>query len=77
MHFVNNHSLLHRRESFQVYGDRKRHLVRLQSRSRELGWKVPEALRRDWDAAFEGEEERVYCIVPMQDSNFPLRQYAN
>lgn len=51
--------------------------MRLQSRSRELGWKVPEALRRDWDAAFEGEEERVYCIVPMQDSNFPLRQYAN
>jgi hypothetical protein len=75
MHFVNNHSLLHRREAFS--GGR-RHLVRLQSRSLELGWKIPAELRVDWDAAFEGDEERVYAVVPASGEDyFPLRQYPN
>lgn len=79
MHFINNLAVLHRREGF-VDGDsltEKRHLVRMRLRSSRLGWKLPDALHREWKKAFKKEADRVWHLEPMPDAFFPLRKYPN
>lgn len=73
---MNNLTVLHRREAFeQRDGEQKRHLVRLYLRNKDLGWELPEVLRKDWDDAFEGGQEKVYHIQPMPEGFFPLRKW--
>jgi hypothetical protein len=80
MHFINNLAVLHRREGF-VDGEssrEKRHLVRMRLRDTQLGWEIPEALKREWEDAFEKEDsDRVWHLEPMPDAFFPLRKYPN
>ena len=80
MHFINNFTVLHRREGF-VNGpeaQQKRHLVRMRLRNSDLGWPVPEELQEDWDDAFSGESatER-WNLEPMFGDEFPLRKFTN
>lgn len=80
MHFINNLAVLHRREGF-VNGESitdKRHLVRMRLRDPELGWVIPDALKREWDDAFGKEDcDRVWHLEPMPDAFFPLRKFPN
>ncbi|RYP87326.1 hypothetical protein DL769_000530 [Monosporascus sp. CRB-8-3] len=79
MHFINNFTVLHRREGFiDGAGPReKRHLVRMILRSSELGWSIPEELKQDWYDAFEADSSRTWYLEPMPSSAFPLRKYTN
>ncbi|KAK0631853.1 hypothetical protein B0T14DRAFT_13483 [Immersiella caudata] len=79
MHFINNLAILHRREGF-VNGDspsEKRHLVRMRLRSSELGWTIPDALRRSWDEAFNRNGSKHWHLEPMPSFFFPLRRHPN
>ncbi|ROW11138.1 hypothetical protein VMCG_01171 [Cytospora schulzeri] len=79
LHFINNLSILHRRDGFAdgVSSDQKRHLVRMRLRSSTLGYTIPQALDRDWADAFEKDGDRVWHIQPMPDGYFPLRSEPN
>ncbi|CZR49812.1 uncharacterized protein FPRO_16020 [Fusarium proliferatum ET1] len=79
MHFVNNLTILHRREGF-VNGktiDERRHLVRMRLRDDDLSWKLPEDLRQEWSAAFDETAPKIWHLEPMPDGFFPLRSQAN
>lgn len=79
MHFINNLSVLHRREGF-VDGStptEKRHLVRMRLRSAELGWSIPDELRSAWDEAFDKKRAEVWHLEPMPSFFFPLRRQPN
>ncbi|KAI0022287.1 hypothetical protein F4780DRAFT_769902 [Xylariomycetidae sp. FL0641] len=79
MHFINNFTVLHRREGF-VDGAKpgeKRHLVRMRLRSSQLGWAIPEELEREWAEAFESEGCKMWHLEPMPGDAFPLRKYTN
>jgi hypothetical protein len=82
LHFINNLAVLHRRDEFvddevedggQVPKARKRHLVRMRIRNREMGWDLPSELQADWDKVFAEEGERVWHVEPMPEGFFPLR----
>ncbi|RYO88185.1 hypothetical protein DL766_002820 [Monosporascus sp. MC13-8B] len=79
MHFINNFTVLHRREGFvDGAGPReKRHLVRMILRSSELGWSIPEELKQDWYDAFEVDSSKTWHLEPMPSGAFPLRKYTN
>lgn len=79
LHFINNLSVLHRRDGFVdgVSADQKRHLVRMRLRSSTLGYTIPQALDREWSDAFEKDGDRVWHIQPMPDGYFPLRTEPN
>ncbi|KUI67834.1 hypothetical protein VM1G_02709 [Cytospora mali] len=79
LHFINNLSVLHRRDGFidGESADQKRHLVRMRLRSSTLGYTIPQALGRDWSDAFEKDGDRVWHIQPMPDTYFPLRTGPN
>ncbi|SPJ72177.1 related to TfdA family oxidoreductase [Fusarium torulosum] len=79
IHFINNLTVLHRREGF-VNGEgaqERRHLVRMRLRDDELGWSLPADLKEEWDAAFNKEAPKIWHIEPMPDGFFPLRSQAN
>ena len=80
MHFINNFTVLHRRDGFSdgAAEQDKRHLVRMRLRSSELGWSVPEELQEDWDDAFCGDPAtEQWHLEPMPSDKFPLRKYTN
>lgn len=78
LHFLNNLTMLHRREEF-VDGEElkgsKRHLVRMRLRSESEGWSIPDELSGDWWDTFEDAGERIWHIEPMPEAFFPLRKY--
>ncbi|KAI2602017.1 Clavaminate synthase-like protein [Hypoxylon sp. NC1633] len=79
MHFINNLAVLHRREGF-VDGEsaqQKRHLVRMRLRSTRLGWDIPDALKQEWDNAFDTDTYQTWHLEPMPGDVFPLRKYTN
>lgn len=79
MHFINNFTILHRREGF-VNGaspDEKRHLVRMRLRSSSMGWAIPESLRQEWTDAFAEEGPKTWHLELMPGDAFPLRKYTN
>ncbi|KAK0657483.1 hypothetical protein B0T16DRAFT_317383 [Cercophora newfieldiana] len=79
MHFINNLTILHRREGF-VNGSsvsEKRHLVRMRLRSSELGWSIPGPLQRSWDEAFRENGPKHWHLEPMPSFFFPLRRHPN
>ncbi|KAM0527200.1 hypothetical protein ACHAO3_004795 [Verticillium nonalfalfae] len=79
MHFINNLVVLHRREGF-VNGEgphEKRHLVRMILRDSQLGWAIPDELKRDWFDAFEKDADRAWHLEPMPEGFFPLRINTN
>ena len=85
IHFINNLTIMHRRESF-VDGPadapstaaHRRHLVRMRLRSPTLGWDIPTELARDWYDAFDKEDaDRVWHLESMPEGFFPLRRYPN
>jgi hypothetical protein len=84
MHFVNNLSVLHRRDEFvddeavgtySAPGTKKRHLVRMRLRNEECGWEIPRELKKDWEDAFGERGGRVWHLEPMPEGFFPLRKY--
>lgn len=79
MHFINNFTVLHRREGFVdgAASQERRHLVRMRLRSSDLGWSIPKELKRDWQDAFEGDAGRTWHLEPMPHGVFPLRKYTN
>jgi hypothetical protein len=80
MHFINNLAVLHRRDGFAdgELAAEKRHLVRMRLRDSERGWTIPDALKHEWDEAFNEEHaDRVWHLEPMPDAFFPLRKYPN
>ncbi|KAF4455444.1 hypothetical protein F53441_2233 [Fusarium austroafricanum] len=79
MHFINNLTILHRREGFVngAAAQERRHLVRMRLRDDELGWSLPADLRQEWSAAFNKEAPKIWHIEPMPDGFFPLRSQAN
>ncbi|KAI0486065.1 hypothetical protein F4859DRAFT_527942 [Xylaria cf. heliscus] len=79
MHFINNFTILHRREGF-VDGaspDEKRHLVRMRLRSSSMGWSIPESLHQEWTDAFAEDGPKTWHLEPMPGDAFPLRKYTN
>ncbi|OTB14007.1 hypothetical protein K445DRAFT_319544 [Daldinia sp. EC12] len=79
MHFINNLAVLHRREGF-VDGESpqsKRHLVRMRLRSSQLGWDIPDELKREWHDAFDADTCQTWHLEPMPGDVFPLRKYTN
>lgn len=79
MHFINNFTILHRREGF-VDGaspDEKRHLVRMRLRSSTMGWSIPESLHQEWTDAFAEDGPKTWHLEPMPGDAFPLRKYTN
>ncbi|KAI1428220.1 hypothetical protein F5Y12DRAFT_45457 [Xylaria sp. FL1777] len=79
MHFINNFTILHRREGF-VDGaspDEKRHLVRMRLRSSSMGWSIPESLHQEWTDAFAENGPKTWHLEPMPGDAFPLRKYTN
>ncbi|KAI1127717.1 hypothetical protein F5Y10DRAFT_189744 [Nemania abortiva] len=79
MHFINNFTILHRREGF-VDGaspDEKRHLVRMRLRSSTQGWSIPESLHQEWTDAFAEGGPKTWHLEPMPGDAFPLRKYTN
>lgn len=79
MHFVNNLSILHRRDGFVngPPGSSPRHLVRMRLRDDELGWSIPDALEPEWEKAFGSKGSRVWHLEPMPSGYFPLRKQPN
>lgn len=79
MHFINNLTVLHRREGF-VNGEsakEKRHLVRMRLRSAEQGWSIPRELESEWHEAFNDEDVKQWHPEPMPLYFFPMRQQPN
>lgn len=79
IHFINNLFILHKRDSFKN-GDgvgEKRHLVRMRLRDDELGWNLPESLRKEWADAFGAGLDKLWHVDPMPEGYFPLRSYPN
>ncbi|KAI0414843.1 hypothetical protein F5X98DRAFT_238574 [Xylaria grammica] len=79
MHFINNFTILHRREGF-VDGaspDEKRHLVRMRLRSSTMGWSIPDSLHQEWEDAFAEKGPKTWHLEPMPGDAFPLRKYTN
>ncbi|KAI1023919.1 hypothetical protein LB504_005115 [Fusarium proliferatum] len=79
IHFINNLFILHKRDGFKN-GDGvggKRHLVRMRLRDDELGWNLPESLRKEWADAFTPDSDNLWHIDPMPEGYFPLRTYPN
>jgi hypothetical protein len=79
IHFINNLTILHRREGFVdgTDGTQKRHLVRMLLRDSKQGWAIPKELQRDWFEAFERDADRVWHLEPMPEGFFPLRINTN
>ncbi|KAL4730492.1 hypothetical protein ACLX1H_002528 [Fusarium chlamydosporum] len=79
IHFINNLTILHRREGFVngAAAQERRHLVRMRLRDNELGWNLPVDLKREWCDAFNEEAPKIWHIEPMPDGFFPLRSQAN
>lgn len=67
LQYINNLCLLHAREPFQDDQKTSRHLVRLWLRNDKLGWRIPEALREPWEAAFGNGDafEKKYAVIPL------------
>ncbi|KAK1755151.1 hypothetical protein QBC47DRAFT_210397 [Echria macrotheca] len=79
MHFINNLTILHRREGF-VDGSaptEKRHLVRMRLRSTKHGWSIPKDLSPAWDEAFNTDGPKHWHLEPMPSFFFPLRRQPN
>lgn len=79
MHFINNMTILHRREAF-VNGEsptEKRHLVRMRLRSSEHGWPIPPELEAEWEEAFKKPGTKHWHIEPMPHYFFPMRREPN
>lgn len=79
MHFINNLTILHRRDGY-VNGEapqQRRHLVRMRLRDDELGWELPSDLQQEWAAAFNETGPKIWHLEPMPDGFFPLRSQAN
>jgi hypothetical protein len=79
MHFINNLSVLHRRDGF-VNGEsstEKRHLVRMRLRSAEQGWSIPHELEAEWDDAFKNRGVKHWHLEPMPLYFFPMRRQPN
>lgn len=79
MHFINNLTVLHRREGFVDGSDptQKRHLVRMLLRDSKQGWAIPKELQREWFEAFDKDADRVWHLEPMPEGFFPLRINTN
>lgn len=77
IHFINNLSVLHRRDGFVNDGASQRHLVRMRLRSSNLGWSIPSSLSREWFDAFERQSDKVWHIEPMPEHFAPLRKHPN
>ncbi|KAK5636528.1 hypothetical protein RRF57_012240 [Xylaria bambusicola] len=79
MHFINNFTILHRREGFVdgALPDEKRHLVRMRLRSSSMGWSIPESLHQEWTDAFAENGPKTWHLEPMPGDAFPLRKYTN
>ncbi|KAI9805763.1 MAG: hypothetical protein M1833_005256 [Piccolia ochrophora] len=71
MLFWNNMGLLHCRTGFTDSVCHKRHLVRLWLHNEERAWKVPVALRPDWEYTFSnaGREEQ-WPLEPIVDRKY-------
>lgn len=79
IHFINNLTILHRREGFVDGSDatQKRHLVRMLLRDSKQGWAIPKELQREWFEAFEKDADQVWHLEPMPEGFFPLRINTN
>ncbi|PVH82365.1 taurine catabolism dioxygenase TauD [Cadophora sp. DSE1049] len=73
IYFVNNLALLHRRDEFVDDEEHKRHLVRTHLRNENLGWDIPDELKRFWEEALDEDREESWHIEPMPESFFPLK----
>ena len=70
--FINNWATLHARDHY-VDGDSSRHLLRLWLHDFQNGWRVPDAFKAPWEAAFgvngdgnssHARGKQVYAVVP-------------
>jgi len=75
LHFINNLSIMHRREAFvdDEESGKKRHLVRLRLRDTEAAWSIPDELKDDFEAVYDDNIERQYHLESMPEGFFPLR----
>lgn len=67
MRFLNNHTILHCRDSFEDSEQWKRHLVRLWLRNPARAWAVPKGLQMAHDRIYEKWHEH-----DDSDANWPL-----
>lgn len=74
LHFINNTTVLHRRDGFVDDETHKRHLVRLRLSSDAS---IPQSLSREWTQAFGDAGDRIFHIEPVPPGFFPLRSYPN
>jgi len=75
LHFINNLSIMHRREAFvdDEESGKKRHLVRLRLRNTETAWSIPDELKDDFEAAYDDSIDRQYHLESMPEGFFILR----
>jgi hypothetical protein len=54
--FINNHAILHARETFQDTWQKRRYAVRLWLKNAQLAWKLPRPLREGNERIYESNE---------------------
>lgn len=71
--FLNNWSLIHRRDAYVDDDKSSRHLVRLWLRNTRLGWAVPSPMLPPWLAAYGKSQtyNRTYNIMPLPEYIVP------
>ncbi|KAM0629972.1 hypothetical protein ACHAO3_000139 [Verticillium nonalfalfae] len=69
LRFINNMSILHRREAFENTATASRHLVRIWLNNEMMCWKLPRSLRLAWARVFEDDEREEHwdIVPPMKD----------
>lgn len=77
IHFINNLSLIHRRDGFVNDGASQRHLVRMRLRNSTLGRSIPKSLSPEWSDAFEKQSDLEWHIEHIPEHFVPLRKYPN
>ncbi|KAG7141004.1 Taurine hydroxylase-like protein SAT17 like [Verticillium longisporum] len=74
LRFINNMSILHRREAFENTTTAARHLVRIWLNNEMMCWKLPRPLRVAWARVFDDDErDEHWDIVPPRKDGKVLR----
>jgi hypothetical protein len=82
MRFLNNHAILHNRDSFEDSDQRRRHLARLWLRNPAKAWALPRGLEMAHDRVYGewddiDEDDRNWPLDPAIEEKMLLRGYSS
>lgn len=73
--FINNHALLHSRESFEDSPEATRYLVRMWLKNKSLAWKLPRSLQMGNSRIYDDNElGNRWNVVPVPKLSFKLSE---